>query len=156
MDFSKVIEVLRALDREGVRYVLVGGVAVALHGLGRTTQDVDLFLSPDPENIERLKKALGAVFPDPCIAEISAEDLAGAYPTVRYVPPDESFVIDLIARLGEAFRFEDLEAVDMEVEGIRVRVATARTLYRMKKDTMRPIDRMDAEALRRKFQLTED
>jgi len=156
VDFAKVIDVLRALDREKVRYVLVGGVAVNLHGLGRTTQDLDLFLSPEPMNIERLKTALSSVFADPSIAEISAEDLAGDYPTVRYVPPDESFVIDLMARLGEAFRYDDLESEDMQVEGVRVSVATPRTLYRMKKDTLRPIDRMDAEALRRKFQLEED
>ena len=156
MDFAKVIDVLRALDREKVSYVLVGGVAVNLHGLGRTTQDLDLFLSPEPMNIERLKTALSSVFADPSIAEISAEDLAGDYPTVRYVPPDESFVIDLMARLGEAFRYDDLESEDMQVEGVRVSVATPRTLFRMKKDTLRPIDRMDAEALRRKFQLEEE
>lgn len=156
MDFNKVIEILRALNTERVRYVLVGGVAVNLHGLGRTTQDVDLFLSPDPDNVERLKAALTRVFADPCIAEISAQDLSGAYPTVRYVPPDESFVIDLLGRLGDAFVYEDLEAEEMEVEGVPVRVATPRTLYRMKKDTLRPVDRMDAEALRRKFRLPED
>lgn len=156
MDFSKVIDVLRALSAGGVRYVLVGGVAVNLHGLGRATQDLDLFLPSDPANIERLKAALMKVFSDPTIAEISADDLAGAYPTVRYVPPDESFVIDLLARLGDAFRFEDLEAMDMEVEGVQVRVATPRTLYRMKKNTLRAVDRMDAEALRRKFNLGDD
>ena len=94
MDFSRVVEVLRALEAEGVRYVLVGGVAVNLHGVGRTTQDLDLFLPSDFENIEKLKAALRRVFEDPSIEEISAEDLAGAYPTVRYVPPDESFVIE--------------------------------------------------------------
>ena len=156
VDFSKVVEVLRALDTEDVRYVLVGGVAVNLHGIGRTTQDLDLFLPTDAANIERLKRALRTVFADSSIEEISAADLAGAYPTVRYVPPDESFVIDLLGRLGDAFAFEDLEAIDMEVEGVRVSVATPDTLYRMKKDTLRPVDRMDADALRRKFNLTED
>ena len=62
MDFSKVIDVLRALGTEGVRSVLGGGVAVNLHGLGRTTQDLDLFLSPDVDNIEKLKAALRKVF----------------------------------------------------------------------------------------------
>ncbi len=156
MDFGKVVEVFRALETAAVRYVLVGGVAVNLHGLGRATQDLDLFLSPEQDNIERLKDALSKVFSDPSIATISAADLAGAYPTVRYVPPDESFVIDLLGRLGDAFRFEDLQAADMEIEGVNVHVATPLTLYRMKKDTLRPVDRMDAEALRRKFHLTED
>lgn len=156
MDFNKVIAVLGALDEYEVRYVLVGGVAVNLHGLGRTTQDLDLFLETDADNIRRLRQALATVFDDPSIEEISAEDLAGKYPTVRYVPPGEAFVIDLLGRLGEAFAFDDLEATDMQVEGVRVRVATPATLYRMKKNTLRPIDRMDAEALRRKFELEED
>jgi predicted nucleotidyltransferase len=155
LDFGKVVAVLRALEAEGVRYILVGGVAVNLHGLGRATRDVDLFLPPDAANVDRLKAALSHVFADPSIAEISAADLDGAYPTVRYVPPDETFVIDLIGRLGDAFRFDDLESEDMDVEGVRVPVATPRTLYRMKKDTLRPVDRMDAEALRRKFGLGE-
>jgi hypothetical protein len=37
-----------------------------------------------------------------------------------------------------------------------VTVVSPETLYRMKKDTVRPKDRMDAEALRRKFNLAED
>ena len=41
------------------------------------------------------------------------------------------------------------------VEGIKVPVATPATLYRMKKDTVRPIDRADAAALREKFGLGE-
>ena len=128
-------------------------MAVNLHGVSQTTQALDLFLPSDAGNIDRLKNALRSVFKDPTIDEISAEDLSGAYPTVRYVPPDESFVIDLLGRLGDAFRFEDLEAADMDIEGAVVHVATPHTLYRMKKDTLRPVDRMDAEALRRKFRL---
>ena len=60
---------------------------------------------------------------------------------------------DLISRLGTAFGFEDLEAETVVLEGVQVRVATPRTLYRMKKDTVRPLDRADAQALREKFKL---
>lgn len=156
MELEKVLDVLRALERERVEYVLVGGVALALHGLVRATQDIDLFIVPSPDNVERVKVALRSVFLDPSIAEISAEDLSGSYPTVRYIPEGEAFVIDLIGRLGEAVRYEDLEFEERQVEGVRVRLATARTLYRMKKDTVRPIDRADADALRRRFGLGED
>ncbi|MBI5240307.1 MAG: nucleotidyl transferase AbiEii/AbiGii toxin family protein [Elusimicrobia bacterium] len=155
MDLGRVFEVFRALDREGVRYVLIGGAALNLHGLARATQDLDLFLDARPENVERLKAALRSVFADPEIDDISAEDLAGDYPTVRYAPPQDPFVIDLIARLGDRFRFEDLEAEERLVEGVRVRVASPRTLYLLKKDTVRPIDQADAEALRRRFGLGE-
>ena len=57
---------------------------------------------------------------------------------------------------GEAFRFEDLETQRLPFEGLLVTVVTPRQLYLMKKDTVRPKDRMDAEALRRKFGLPDD
>ena len=75
---------------------------------------------------------------------------------IQYVPPTGDFWIDILARLGEAFRFADLESEELVVEGVRVRVATARTLYRMKKDTVRPQDRLDAQALRERFNLLEE
>ena len=42
------------------------------------------------------------------------------------------------------------------VEGISVRVATPAALFRLKKDTVRPLDRQDAEVLRREFDLEDD
>jgi len=122
----------------------------------RATQDIDLFVAPAPENVERAKTALRSVFRDRSIDEIGAGDLAGEYPTVRYVPDEEAFVIDLIGRLGDAIRYEDLEFEERDVEGVRVRVATPRTLYRMKRDTVRLIDRADAAALKRRFALEDD
>lgn len=64
--------------------------------------------------------------------------------------------MDILSRLGDAFRFEGLEAEDVMVDGVRARVATARMLYRMKRDTVRPQDRMDAEAIRDRFGLKDE
>lgn len=147
---------LRALAREDVDYVLVGAVALSLHGIVRATEDVDLFIRAESENVERLKRALRAVWNDPDIAQITAGDLAGEYPTIRYGPPGEGFVIDLLARLGSAFTIDALEVQTVVVEGVPVRLATPATLYRMKKDTIRPIDRADVAALREKFGIEED
>ena len=44
----------------------------------------------------------------------------------------------------------------MDFEGVTVRVATAQTLYDLKRDTVRPIDRADADALRKRFNLKDD
>ncbi len=91
------------------------------------------------------------MFQDPEIDQISASDLAGAYPAIQYVPPTGEFHVDILARLGERYRYEDIESHEVEVEGIRVRVATPRMLYRMKKDTVRLRDRADAERLALRF-----
>ena len=153
MEFDDLVELLRALERAKVRYAVVGAVALNFHGLARATADIDLFVSPDEENVERLKAALKSIFSDPEIEGICYEDFAGTYPTIQYVPPSGTYHIDILTRLGEAFSFEDIETQEMEFEGVRVRVATPRMLYRMKKDTVRIQDRADAERLRKRFNL---
>jgi hypothetical protein len=156
MEATKVLAVLRALSAAGVRYKVVGGVALNLHGIVRATEDLDLFVAADPENVSRLRAGLTAVFADPHIEEITAEDLAGDYPAIQYVPPDGSVPIDLLARLGTAFGYDDIEAELRQVEDIPVWVATPKMLYRMKKDTVRLQDRADAERLRLVFELEDD
>ena len=156
MDLEITRKVLAAMEREGVRYVVFGAVAINLLGLARATEDLDLFIAPEPENIERLKRALWSVFEDPSIEEISADDLIGDYPAVQYNPPGGTLHLDILTRLGEAFSFQDLEAIRVELDGQLVSVATPRTLYRMKKGTIRPKDWGDAEALRRRFHLEDE
>ena len=156
MNFEKFLSMLNAFEKEGVDYVLVGGIALNLHGILRATEDIDLFVRPDPENVERARKALQRVWDDPDIEQIHAEDLAGDYPTVRYGPPGEDFVIDFIARLGDTIRFEDLDVEIVSLEGVSIRLATPLTLYRMKRDTIRPIDQADASVLRDKFGIEEE
>ena len=153
MEYEIVLRVLAALEREGVRYVVFGAAALNLHGLARFTEDLDLFIAPDVENVQALKRALHSVFDDPHIDEISGTDLAGDYPAIQYVPPVGTFHLDLVSRLGEAFRFEDLETVRMPFEDLVVTVASPAMLYRMKRDTVRLKDRADAEMLKQRFGL---
>ena len=156
MDFEQTKRILAAFDRHGVNYVLVGGMAMAAQGLVRATRDIDVVVSVEAKNIDRLKAALQELFNDPEIDSIRADELAGDYPAIQYVPPTGDFWIDILARLGEAFQFADLESEELVLEGVRVKVATPRTLYRMKKDTVRPQDRLDAQALRERFDLLEE
>ena len=150
LDEGLLEAVFRALDEQEVAYAVFGAVALGLHGLARSTADLDLFIRPDPGNVDRLKRALRSVIDDPDIDEISADDLCGDYPAVRYVPP-EGFGFDILTRLGEAFRFEDLEIEEKTYGDVPVRVITPKTLWRMKKDTVRPADRIDALALADRF-----
>ena len=148
--------VLAALEREQVEYVLVGGIAVGLHGFERATNDIDLFVRPTDDNVKRLRAALHTVFDDDSIDEITAADLAGEYPTIRYGPPQGDFFIDILGRLGTEVAFDDLSYQPIDIAGVTVRLATPRTLYRMKRRTVRPIDRIDAEVLREAFHLEEE
>jgi predicted nucleotidyltransferase len=151
--FDQATALIRALNDEAAEYVLVGSMAMAAHGIVRATQDIDFFISPDPENVDRVKRALHATFHDDDIDEITSADLAGPYPVMRYGPPDSELVIDLIARLGDAFRFHDIEWENVRVEDVEVRVATPRMLVAMKSGTVRPQDRVDADRIRAVFDL---
>jgi hypothetical protein len=155
MDYDLTRKVLAALEREGVKYVVFGAVALALHGLPRATEDLDIFIAPERDNIERLKSALRSVFDDPCIDEITAEDLLGEYPAVQYVPPSGNFHVDVLTRLGELHDFASLPAERVDFDGVSVSIVTPETLYRMKKGTVRPKDWGDAQRIAIRFGLKE-
>jgi hypothetical protein len=157
MNLEEAKRILATFEREGVEYVLIGSMAMAAQGLIRATRDLDFFVSPTDANVERLRKALRSLYDgDPNVEQITASDLAGDYPAIEYVPPAGDYSLDLLSRLGEAFRYETIESEDVVLDGIRVRVATPRMLYRMKKDTVRPQDRLDAETLRLQFGLEDE
>ena len=156
MNFEHMAEVLRALETFGVRYAVFGGAALNLHGIARFTEDVDLFIEPARENIEALKNALRSVFNDASIDEIDADELLGEYPAIQYIPPEGNFHLDLLTRIGSAFSWQDLEIERMPFADLDVSVVSARTLHRMKRDTVRLKDRADAELLRERFRLDEE
>lgn len=152
---ATLLKLIRALNDNDVNYAVVGGAAMNIHGLIRATKDIDLFVAPDHDNIAKLKTALREVWDDPSIEDISPEELCGDYPAVRYGPPTGAVYLDILTRLGEMTRFADLDIEEVDLQGVMVRVATPRTLFHMKKGTVRPIDHADARALREVFQIRE-
>ena len=156
MDRDELLNLLRAFEVERLEYVLIGGTALGFHGLIRATEDVDVMLRATAENLERLRRALKVAYPDDAnIDEIRDEDLLGEYPSVRYYPPSGDLFVDAMTRLGVAANYESIEAEIKAIDGIQVRVATPLALYRLKRDTIRPLDRQDAAALARRFNLSE-
>lgn len=156
MDRDELVRLLRAFETERLEYVLIGAAAMGFHGVIRATEDVDLILRATPENLERLRRALRIAYPgDASVEEIRDADLLGEYPSVRYYPPSGDLFMDLMTRLGDAASYESVEAETKELEGVSVRVATPRALYRLKRDTLRPLDRADAAALAERFGLKE-
>jgi hypothetical protein len=157
MEFVReLLRIIDALGRHEVDYVLIGGAALNVHGLVRATRDVDLFIAPHPDNVERLKQALRSIYGDPHIDEISADDLCGDYPAVRYGPPTGPLFLDILTRLGTAVSYHDLDFEEIELAQSTVRVATPRTLFWLKRSTVRPVDQLDALALQRAFDLEDE
>jgi hypothetical protein len=49
-----------ALSEGGVEFVVIGGIALGLHGSIRTTEDLDIVPNPDPANLDRLCRVMEA------------------------------------------------------------------------------------------------
>ncbi len=59
--FSPLLKVCRLLNQAGARYLIIGGQACILHGLVRTTEDVDILIPVDEENGLRVIEGLSAL-----------------------------------------------------------------------------------------------
>jgi predicted nucleotidyltransferase len=139
--------IIDALNRKKVEYILIGGFAIVIYGFPRFTEDVDFFIRPDQENIEKLKEAFRDIYAnDESIGEIDL-NMLNEYAVIRYGTPD-GFYIDVITRIGTAFAYDDLQFETREVEGHIIRIATVETLIKLKSNTLRPVDAEDVYFLK--------
>ena len=150
MEIDKAfVEICREFNKNGVKYVVIGGFAMIMHGLPRTTVDIDFFIDNTPENIEKIKQALKTVFNDEMVDEITTTDME-KYSVVRY-GTSEGFYIDFISRLGTVASFTDVanENDIFEIEDIEIPVCNVDVMMRLKQ-TVRHRDLADLEFLRYK------
>jgi predicted nucleotidyltransferase len=143
-DLAKICQ---ALNREGARYILIGGFAVIARGLERPTKDIDLLIESSTQNVERVKRAL-AVLPDNAVQEVQANEVE-RYDVIRVA---DEVVVDLMTKAcdvtwADATRDSEI----LELDGIEIPIASIETLIRTKQ-TMRPHDAADREFLQRLLQ----
>lgn len=139
---KEIVRVCAGLNREGVKYVVVGGCAVILHGYYRTTHDIDLLVDSSPENIRKLKKVLQEIFQSDEVSEIRDVDIS-EYAVVRFAPESGEIVIDLIGKIGKIdFELAAQDIEELKLEGIKIPVCGLSTLIETKKG-VRPKDKED-------------
>ncbi len=154
MELDRLLQIIRALNKEKVQYVVVGGIAVNLHGIPRYTEDLDLMIRATPGNIANVQKALKSVYADPSIDELTPDEFS-IYSVIRYGTPDD-FYIDLMTKLGEFATYDSIGSETLEIEGTAVRIATLEALYWMKSDTVRLKDKADARLLLKLMQMIKE
>lgn len=145
--------ILHLLGEHRVEYTLIGGLAVQAHGHTRTTQDVDIMPSPEPENLERLAAALRDLAARPAGGRGRGggrRRFDGAFPLEGVTSLDtEAGGVDVHLRPPGAAPYGQLRgrALVIEVAGTTVAVAGRDDLIAMKRASGRPIDRGDVIAL---------
>lgn len=133
-----LVRLCRHLNREGARYVLIGGFAMIYHGLPRATEDIDLLVDPDPGNVEKIKSAL-LFLPDKASLEVRPDDVR-QYSVVRVA---DEFVIDLLSKACEVtYQAAVRDVVKAELEGVHIPVAGLDTMIQTKQG-VRPRDKED-------------
>ncbi len=140
--FDKFLRIIDTINRYEVEYIVIGGVAMISHGMPRLTQDLDLLLKLTKDNVDKLRNALFSIYNDNEIEEITYDELM-QYSVIRYGTPD-GFYLDIMARIGEESDYYSIKREKKEIEGVTIQLASAESLFKLKKDTVRPEDKRDA------------
>ncbi|MEY2497710.1 MAG: hypothetical protein QOD12_1266 [Verrucomicrobiota bacterium] len=139
-------KLLENLARAEVKFIVVGGVAVALNGFVRTTDDVDILVERSPANIQRLLTTL-ASFGEGHARELSLADFEPVEGAVRVI---EDFPLDIFTVM-RGHSYGDLAASlrQTTINGATIHFLNAEGLIRLKTDSEREKDQIDVAALRR-------
>lgn len=140
-DFKEFIELL---NKNKVKYLVVGGYAVALHGYPRYTKDLDLWIDLSPENASKILKALdqfgfGSL-------DLNQNDFLEKDQVIQLgYPPN---CIDILTSLKE-LTFKDCfsSRVKIELEGVQINFIDVDNLKKNKQATGRLQDLADLENL---------
>jgi hypothetical protein len=137
------LELLRALDRHGVEFVVVGGVAAQVHGWQGATADLDIAVSREGSNVERLNLALVSVD--------AGEGVVGAFGTAFRTSYGRLEIVrqaDGIGDYGDWARNAQAQRVE---EGLTVVVADPDDILRSKEAAGREKDRAALPQMRQDF-----
>lgn len=144
-----IYKFFNSMQQHQVKYLLVGGFAMAFHGLVRATHDVDLWIKDTPENLALLKIVLteNAV---PGLDKVNELQLVAGF--TEFKVGESGFVVDPMTNLKAFNSFEFDACYDRaesgEFRGIKFRVIHARDLLKEKQATNRAKDQSDIEHLR--------
>ncbi len=153
------IDIFRALNAAGVKYMVVGGIAAILHGVNRFTWDVDLAVELTTPNLSRLARALEQLgfvrrVPVPIQGLASMKKrrawLEGkgmkVYSFIERKPPQR--VVDVMVNPPEPFGQVYRRRMVRDAGGVAVPVVPVDVLVSMKRAAGRPEDVVDIQMLK--------
>ena len=159
MKLDDIRTIFRALNDADVHYLIVGGLAVVAHGYVRFTQDIDMVIQLERENVLRAMNALTAIGYRPLIPVDAAQfaderlrqqwrDEKGMIVFQMLNPERESTRIDIFVTEPFAFEEEFERAKRHKWGDLQAPVLRIEALIAMKQAAGRPQDLADAALLR--------
>ena len=151
------LRILNELHDHGVDFVIVGGVAVGLHGGSRVTFDLDIVPSLAPASWRAavdLLWSLGArpLIPEPLerirdVEHVRRWRVEKNMLALNFHTPDGSTAVDLLVSESDEFELLRHRAADVPIGNRTFSVASIDDLIAMKRRSGRPIDLLDIQAL---------
>lgn len=151
-------EILAALNAAGVRYLVVGGVAVVAHGHVRVTMDLDVVIQLEQENVARAMESLSRIGYQPFLPvpamQFADPEIRHDWTTNRHMivfqlwkPKGPQFRLDIFTT--EPFDFEDAwkRRLESTISGVMVPIVPLSELLAMKREAGRPKDLDDIRVL---------
>ena len=146
-----LVKLCRALNEEGARYLVIGGMAVIQAGFVRATADIDLLVDAASENQEKIRAALMQL-PDQAVREVNPDDLDN-YVVVRVA---DEIVVDLMkVACGVDYEEGSKSVVWVKVKEEVIPFASPELLLRLK-NTVREKDKIDRMFLEQLLLDTQD
>ena len=151
--------ILEALFREKIRYLIVGGLAVNLHGIPRVTYDIDIIISMDKENILKLNKILNQLDYIPRLSmnpdELADKEILKTWieeknlKSFSFYNKDENHkVIDISVVHSIDFEKAFKQKVVKKLGSIDINLINIKDLIKMKQEIGRKQDLSDIELLK--------
>ena len=140
---AQQVELLRALTRHGVEFVVVGGVAAQVHGWRGATIDLDITVSIDDTNVTRLNRALASVG--------AGQGTVGAFGTAFQTVHGR---LEIVRRAHGVGHYADWRRAAREhevAEGLTVLIAAPEDILRSKEAAGREKDRAALPQMRQDF-----
>lgn len=141
-----LVTLCRELNAWGAKYLVVGGMAINVHGYLRATDDIDILLEGSPDNQQKVCSAL-EYLPDRAILELEGADLR-EYVVVRVA--DEIVVDLMLAACGISYEETVGEVQVISLQDVPIPFASPALLLRMKQ-TFREKDAVDRIFLQNKI-----
>ena len=151
-------EVFEALSLEKIKYLIVGGLAVNLHGVPRLTYDIDIIISIDKENILRLNAVLKKLGYVPRLP-VNPDNLADVKILKDWIEnknmtafsfyhsKENNKVIDIVISYPLSFSDAYARAEKRTVNNIEIPIVSIDDLISMKEFAARPKDLSDRDML---------
>jgi len=133
-------ELLVGLVRANVEFITVGGIACAFNGYVRATEDVDLPIKSEPQNIRRLLQFLSG-YGEGHAGQLQESEFTEEEGAIRVI---EDFPIDIFTIIA-GHRYGDFEKSTqlIEIQDCKIPFLSKEGLIELKRNSPREKDKMD-------------